>query len=122
VCSPSSLTKDTVFLNWIDLTYARKFRVDVDADGDGTVLNDQVLTFSASNQNTQFHITGLSQPAAAIYEITKTLSGSPLKDPIRITGAAVAGASAPYSIDFQITADGTLPATRRFVVATVTGG
>jgi hypothetical protein len=121
-CSPSCLTKDTVFLNWIDLTYARKFRVDVDADGDGTVLNDQVLTFSASNQNTQFHITGLSQPAAAIYEITKTLSGSPLKDPIRITGAAVTGASAPYSIDFQITADGTLPATRRFVVATVTGG
>jgi hypothetical protein len=72
--------------NWIEITYGRSFRVDTDADGDGTVLNDQTLTFSVPNQNAQFHVTGLTQNVAAIYEITRTLSGTPLVDPVRITG------------------------------------
>src|SRR5207248_2780395 len=65
-----------------------------------------------------------SQNASAVYEITKTLAGSPLASPVRITGAQLGGATAPYTFDFQITGDGTLPAgaLRRFAVATVTGG
>jgi hypothetical protein len=122
-CSPNPCpTRDTVFENWIEITYGRKFRVDTDADGDGTVLNDQTLIFTVPNTNTQFHITGFSQNAAAIYEITKTLSGTPLADPVRITNAQVSGAVAPFSFDFQMAFDGTLPAQRRFIVSTVTGG
>ena len=122
-CSPNPCpSRDTVYENWIEITYGRKFRVDTDADGDGTVLNDQTLTFTVPNQNTQFHVTGFTQNVAAIYEITKTLSGTPLVDPVRLTNAQVTGAAAPFSFDFQIAFDGTLPAQRQFIVSTVTGG
>lgn len=116
----NGITRDIVFQNWIEITYGRQFRVDTDANGDGT--EDQALVFAVANQNTQVHLTGLTQPTVAIYEITTTLGGTPLANPVRVTGAAVTGVSAPYSVDFQFAADGTLPVgtKRRFIVATVT--
>lgn len=120
------ITRDIVYMNWIELTYGRKFRVDTDVDGDGTVVDDQTLTFSALNPaggtGVQFHITGLSANTFALYEMTKLVSGVPILSPVRLTGATVTGASAPFSVDFQIVNDPTLPPSykRRFVISTIT--
>ena len=114
--------RDTAFQNWIEITYGRKFRVDTDVNGDGTVTDDQMLLFSVPNQNTQVRVTGLSQNVVAIYEITKTVTGTPLASPVRLTGVQVSGAAAPFLGEFQFPLDATLPAgtKRRFAVATIT--
>lgn len=114
---------DVVYLNWIDLTYGRKFMVNTDVNGDGTIVDDQMLVFSvpnpASGSGTQVTITGFSANTAAIYEITKTVTGTPLASPVRITGAQVSGAAAPFTINFQFARDGSVGSgSRRFMVAT----
>ena len=107
----TAITYDTVYLNWIEITYGRQYKVDA-AD---------TLTFSNANQNNQFKVTGLSQNASAVYEITNTLAGGHLVSPVRITGTRASG-SGTYNVEFEMPVDGGLPGgtVRRFIVSTIT--
>ncbi len=118
----TTINLDVAYQNWIELTYGRQFRVDTDVNGDGTVTDDQMLIFSVPNQTAQIHLTGLGQPAAAIYEITKSLGGppSPARSGSRGCRRRAPRPRTPSISSSRRTARSRRARVRRFAVATVT--
>lgn len=108
VVNGNPVTSDTAYMDWIEIGYGRQFKVAGDT-----------LTFNYANASTRFQVTGLSTNQASVYEITKTLSGGQLYDPVRITGATISG-TGPFTLTFEVPFDAAMPATRKYLVATNT--
>lgn len=109
--SGTPILSDIVDENWIEITYGRQFKAG----------SNDTLVFSVPNQNAQIKLTNLSTNQSTIDEITKTLPGSPLVDPVRITGGRQGG-SGPFRVEFEIRHDPSLPpgTVRRFIVSAIT--
>ena len=100
----SGVTVDRQYLDSISVRYRRGF----------AALGD-LLVFDYPNQSARFQVTGLTAGPPVVFEITRRLAGSLEIDPVRITGAAVAG-GATVSCTFEVAEDPSAPAVRRFVV------
>jgi len=101
------VTVDRQYTDSIVVTYRRLF----------TAVGD-ALIFRFPNQNARFQVGGLGAIAPAILEISRMVPANGEPDPVRITGAAAAGAPTSSWI-FEVPQDATpgAPAVRTFIVA-----
>ncbi len=108
VVGGNPVTGDTAYLDWVEISYGRQFKVVSDA-----------LVFRYPNQNARFQITGLSTNSAAVYEITNTISGQQSWAPVRITNGSFSGAG-PFNFTFESAFNASFPAMRTYIVAVPT--
>ena len=102
----AGVSVDQQYLDSITIKYRRSFDSVADA-----------LPFNYPNQDVRFNVRGFSGPPPAVYEVTRSLSGSAEASPVRITNASVSGAP-PVTCTFELPRDASpgAPATRAFIV------
>ncbi len=104
---PVSGVSNQFILDWIEIRYRRSFQ----ASGD-------TLTFDWPDGDAEFIVSGLTNSAPEVYEITGRVGATGVVSSVRLTGATVTGAG-PFTIRFRVDNDPALPdgTSRRFVVA-----